>query len=1377
LKKACAVLILFLSFWLSRIPAVFADPPVHYAYRQLDSRSGLSNSSVNDLFQDSDNLLWVATWDGLNVYDGSGFHVFNYSKENITKSIGNNVILQIREDQKGFIWIVTIEGVSRYDKNTGKFSNYFYKTRQTNSVSEQEYKLAIDREGNVFCMTQKSGLMWYDVTNDRFVSRDLPGHEKINKLLFDENNHLWTLSKRGVLTCFQNESSGFVQTATFSNGDPVTNFFQVNHQILATTSAKQLFSIDAALQKKDLFALDNEVRDIGFYQDHYLLAWASRGYAVYDLAWKSSAFLDTELTPLKYMKVTSVAAGKDQILWFGTDGGGMVKIFKEKKNFGLISSLDKSGNSSIKQIRSFCEAEGNLWVGTKGNGIVMLEGFSASTGQHTGERIFQAPSSLNNNSVYALLKGNDNLLYIGSDGKGIGIYDLSAKRFFKWADISGAENYPSFSSVYSIIQDADHSVWLGTSGYGMIHLKLERAPDGNLKLSAFKQYSFDGKDSGPGNDIICFLAKGNNNRIWIGCRYGGLSVFDRTTQKFRTFKAYSYEGSLSHNDVLALYKDHKNRLWIGTSYGLNWINEADAFKNKVIFRKLTVDNGLPNNTIHTIQEAGNDHIWISTNKGLARINPTTLQIERFQETDGLQGNEFCDGAVWKSPNGFLLFGGVFGFNFFDPEKISGSTHQTNILMSDLQLGGKVYNENSLTLLRPGQRRETEYTLDPNYNYFDFNVKSINFQNGDKSEYAYFLEGYDKAWHYSGTTVKISYFNIEPGKYNLKIKWSNGEGKWTLETNVFQILVKPFFWRSWPAMLGYLVILLSGGYALYRYRQNKMEMKHRFDIERMLRIKEEEVHQEQISFFTNITHELQTPLTLINGSVERFFYRNNHVVEQPKENYFLSIVHQQSSRLTYLVNQLLDFRKAEAGHLDNHYSYLNISALLSGIGELFVPLCDRKNLDYAIEVDSGIVGWMDKDKLEKIVFNLLSNAFKHSGNDQKIIFSVYEDHKDRSLQLEVKNSGCELTHQQLSKIFDQFFVVDSGQHEKYSNGIGLAFTRQLVNLLKGDISVVNIDNWITFRTKLSLSHEPAEGDMTIVNPPLAHTPSYLLRSITASTEDQEQLTPKENNKRALIAELEENEKKSILIVEDEPAIRFLLKDLLEESYIVFEAENGRHAIELLKIITPNLIISDIMMPDINGLELCNKVKNSPDTCHIPFILLSARGSMEQKTEGYDAGADAYIPKPFDTMHLLVRVRKLLEYRQRLHDMFKKDGSTVSLEEKNLADGDKEFLDKLVKLIDKHIEDTELDGTFLEPLLAMSKMQLYRKLKSLSNMTPGEFIKHIRLQRTVQLLQTTQLTVSEIFYRSGFNNQSYFFREFKKRFHCSPNEYRSQQRIHA
>jgi len=1375
-KNNCVSLTRIFILWLCLFGNAAAQNKNAYVFRQLDSRSGISNSSVNHIYQDSDHLLWVSTWDGLNVFDGDDFHVFNYSSRNSSAHIGNNVILRTAEDLKGNLWITTIEGVSKYDKRIGRFSHYFYQSAQENKVSESEFTIAIDLKGEVYCLSKKYGLMVFDAGHDQFIQCELPQVQEVVKINFDSKNRLWAMYKQGQLKTYEIHSGGFQAITTFKTAVPVSDFFVVNGAVMALTTEQRLLSINKELKTVKSIPLENEVRDITLYKNHYLIAWKGKGYGMYDLNFDASDFLKQVMMPASTMKINQFFVAADQVLWLATDGSGMVSIFEKEKKFGTIAHVDQNNYTALKQVRCFTAVNGNLWIGTKGNGIISFPDFSAATGRAGASTIFQSPGALSNNSVYALLTGKDGIVYIGSDGEGLGLYDQRTRQFIKWNEILNASSFPVFSSVYSIIQEKDHSVWLGTSGYGLIHLKIIRQNGGHYSLSYFKQYTFNGK-SGPGNDIICFLAEGNDNRIWLGCRYGGLSVLDKNTQNFRTFKAFSNDNSLSHNDVLSLYKDKKDRLWVGTSYGLNWMNENKAFTEGADFKRLTIENGLPNNTIHAIQEDEDNQIWVSTNKGLARINPATLQIERFQESDGLQSNEFCDGAVWKNAQGYLMFGGILGLNYFKPEMVSSSGSQTNVLISRLQLGGELYHENSLRLLHPGQQRSEILQLEAHHNYFDFDVKSINFLSGDKSEYAYYLEGYDQGWHYSGTSVKISYFSIPPGNYTMKIKWSNGEGKWTAETEVFRLQVAQFFWLSWPALILYMVMLGIGIYTLYSYRRNKTEMKHRLVTERMVNLKKEEVHNEQLSFFTNITHELKTPLTLINGSIERFFYKNNRRVEQPKEYYFLSIMHQQSSRLTYLVNQLLDFRKAEAGHLTNQYIYLDISALLSGIAELFLPLCYQKNLDFTIAVDSHLIGWMDKDKMEKIIFNLLSNAFKHSDQNQQIIFKVSGKNGVDSLEIIVKNSGCRLSADQLVRIFDNFFVVDSNQHDQYSNGIGLAFTRQLVTLLNGEIGVSNEGSWITFRTVLPLSTAAYNHSKGLEKGPVKHSPSYLLRAIAAKPDDRGELTVKENNKRALISELEATKHKSILIVDDEPAIRYLLKDLLEENYIVYEAENGRQAIELLKVISPQLIISDIMMPDIDGLELCNKVKNSSDTCHIPFMLLSARGSMDQKTEGYDAGADAYIPKPFDTMHLLVRVRKLLEYQERLHDLFKKDGPQVSLEEKNLADSDKQFLNRLVQLIEENVEDTNLDAGYLESNLAMSKMQLYRKLKTLSNMTPNEFIKHIRLQRTISLLQNSQLTVSEIFYRSGFNNQSYFFREFKKRFQCSPNEYRAQQRIHA
>ncbi|MCK7556108.1 response regulator [Chitinophaga sedimenti] len=413
------------------------------------------------------------------------------------------------------------------------------------------------------------------------------------------------------------------------------------------------------------------------------------------------------------------------------------------------------------------------------------------------------------------------------------------------------------------------------------------------------------------------------------------------------------------------------------------------------------------------------------------------------------------------------------------------------------------------------------------------------------------------------------------------------------------------------------------------------------------------------------------------------------------------------------------------------------------------------------------GAVDKDKVEKIMFNLLSNACKHSPKNQEVTFTAAV--KAGMLEIRVYNSGITIPEEQLEQLFTRFFAADTHPREKFSAGIGLAFTRQLVTLLQGQITVTNEDSGVAFRVSLPLQPLVEEGAYIIQQEDV--TPSPLLQSIAEPLGKQEQDFT-EANRLPQIESLA-GERKSILIVEDEYAIRHLLRDVLAAQYIIYEAANGAEALDLIRQALPDLIISDVMMPDMNGLELCDRVKNAPSTCHIPFIILSARGAIENEIEGYEAGADAYIPKPFHITHLQVRVRKLLEYRQRMHDLFRADSPVGNIADEEMGDEDKQFLQQIVKFIEDNFSDDSLSAAHLEKHMNLSKMQLYRKLKALSNMTPGEFIKCIRLKEAAQLLVTTQLTVTEIFYRTGFNNQSYFFREFKKQYQCSPNEYRAQQ----
>jgi signal transduction histidine kinase/ligand-binding sensor domain-containing protein/DNA-binding NarL/FixJ family response regulator len=1353
------------------------QPSDQFFIQQLDNRNGLSNSSINHIFKDRDSILWVATWDGLNMYDGKAFHVFNYGKEDRFKSIGSNVIQRITEDKAGNIWISTIEGVSRYDKRTGIFHNYFYNQYQRSSISEQEYELAVDTSGNVFCLTSRSGLNYYDQVADSFRTCVIPGTPSgITALAFDEADRLWLLNRKGELAAFSGTAARFLLVKSIHSENIINRFYHINGSVFYSTDDDRLFAIDeATLSPRLVLQMNHGISAMAFYRDHYLVAWSTKGYGVFDARFRPSGFLGAEARQMQDIKVTSLAGGSEQIIWFGTDGNGIIKIYPKTKTFGIVSTAD-NGNPYNKSVRAFCEENGNLWYGTKGNGITRIQQFRAGSPLGDNKEYFLAPQQLDNNSVYALKRGWDDLIYIGTDGKGLGVYDIRAQKFIKWQAIGGHDLYPEFGSVYAILQDPDHSLWLGTSGYGLIHLSVSRDPTGVPVVTGLERFIFSNDysndDKGPANDIIYALADGGNDQLWIGCRYGGLSLLDKRTRKFRTFKAFTHEGSLSNNDVLSLCRDSRGRVWVGTSYGLNWTDGITGPATDPVFKKLTTANGLPNNTIHGITEDSMGDIWVSTNRGLAKVEPDNQKISNYQQIDGLQSNEFCDGAVYKDANGQLFFGGTYGFNYFLPQNIRKTNWLPNLLIANIIMSGKAANDNSFAVMRPDTASPLFYKIERKEDFFELDVRALSFLNAEKCEYAYFLEGYDKIWHYPGTTGKIAYSNILPGAYTLKIKWSNGEGIWTKEIPMMDLEVKQYLWLTSWALLIYGLVLSAIGYMIYRYRKNKLEIKHQLEMEHVMRTREEELHQDRISFFTNIAHELQTPLTLIMGSIERFIDKTMATRGQSGKPYFLSLIHQQASRLTYLVQQLLEFRKGEAGFSKNQYSYFNISELLTNLAEPFIPLGEQHEKNYAIKISPGLVGWIDKDKLEKIIFNLLSNAFKHSQKHEQILFSASSD-TDRRLEIKIANSGCQLPEDQLDKLFDKFYVAGTSPvgTEKFGTGIGLAFTRQLVTLLDGQINVSNLDGWISFSVSLPLRVSRQEEDSVLSTHP--GKPSYLYESITAYGESSVTVSTLENNKQAIIENLEENSRKNILLVEDEMEIRYLLKDILKDDYIIYEAEDGAKAIELMRRIVPDLIICDIMMPNTNGLELCDKIKNTPATCHIPFIILSARDTLEQHMEGYESGADAYIAKPFHTAHLKLRIRKLLEYKQKLHEFFKADNATDDLAASELPDNDKQFLQKLIIIIEENMDEPEFGAVQIEKMVGMSKMQLYRKLKTLTGMTPGEFIKHIRLKQAGHLLATTKLTVSEIFHRTGFNNQSYFFREFKKRYNCAPNEYRAQQ----
>ncbi len=460
---------IFISFFL--FLKAYSNPSEQFFLQHLDNGNGLSNSAINYIFKDSDNIIWVATWDGLNMYDGTSFHVFNYGKEQGSKSIGSNVIQRITEDKGGNIWINTIEGISRYDKHSGIFYNYFYNQHQRSKISEQEYELAVDKTGDVFCLTQKYGLIYYDAAADAFRHCNLPKRPaKFNKLAFDEFDHLWLLNNNGDFEMYsRGKQHEFKLLHTYQEKRGIVNFFHVNKHLFFSTTDGQLFEINSkTLEQRPVLNMKTGITDMIYYKDHYLLAWSTKGYGVYDSNFKLSTFLNPEVQQMQDIRVTSWALGSEQILWCGTDGNGVIRISPKIKSFSTVTTSD-NGMPYNKSVRAFCEENGNLWVGTKGSGIIKMRNFWSDGQQVLEKQSFLSPAELDNNSIYSLKKGSDDLIYIGTDAKGLGVYDLKSKKFQKWANIKEHDKYPEFGSIYAIFQDKDHSVWLGTSGYGLIH--------------------------------------------------------------------------------------------------------------------------------------------------------------------------------------------------------------------------------------------------------------------------------------------------------------------------------------------------------------------------------------------------------------------------------------------------------------------------------------------------------------------------------------------------------------------------------------------------------------------------------------------------------------------------------------------------------------------------------------------------------------------------------------------------------------------------------------------------------------------------------------------------------------------------------------------
>jgi signal transduction histidine kinase/DNA-binding response OmpR family regulator/ligand-binding sensor domain-containing protein len=1344
-----------------------------YSVTHLDNSNGLTNNSVNSVFSDSDELMWFSTWDGLNVYNGSSFQSFRSFGRDTSSSLPDNTITKVLESGDRNIWITTERGVTKYNKEDGLLHHYFYNGIAGKSLSSADYLLTIGPLNTVICgLRLDSALYCFDKRENTFVPLKLVSDNigKIAEIEFDNKGRLWTLSIGGCLQVYEKKNDAYHLLHRIFSPTGINIFQIVNDRIFYVDGKKALCEVTQGFKMKEVIKIPQFIQGVQYFRGHYLIAWRYKGLQEFDETFKPIKDLINYCPQLNNIQVTSMLVTGDQILWLSTDDNGVFKFSKNKNSFGLAQKLPGSAALNTR-IQTFNRVGDELWVGTKNNGIVKIRNFGGPDARYEVIKPVSSSYDPKYNSFYVLKNGADGLVYIGSDAFGVTLYDQSTKTFSPWEKIQDAVNNVDFYSIRCLLRDNDGSMFAGY-GNGVAHFKVVRANNGKLKLAYLKDFKNTTRFLNKGNNLVSSLAD-RENSVLVGYRYGGLSLLNKKTGKFRDIATHYDKGALSNNNIITLFKDRRQRVWIGTANGLNVINSRDIDNKKPLFKQLHMENGLPNNFIQAIAEDNYGNIWVSTNGGLAKIEGQSLRVTPYTADEGLQNKEFSSNAVWKDSVGNLYFGGIAGFNYFNPGDVTIRKKPANLLISELSFGGKALKGVQLLVIRQSDTLSPKhYDVPRSSNFFSLRIQTANGYENKQVQYKYFLDGYDNQWHFLNESSRIDYNLLPPGDYRFLVVWSNGEGGWTAKREVFSLTVKQYFWLSGFAKTLYLAILAGLIYVLYRDQRIRQEEKKRALIENTIREKEKSMFQEKLDFFTNIAHELLTPLTIILGSLERFFSKNKKAEAKSDGWNLLQIASNEAFRLQYLTQQLLEFRKAESGHLVNHFELFNATSFLKNITTLFEPLREQKDLGFSVNISDNIHLYSDRDKIEKIVFNLLSNAFKYTENGNEIVFNVERYGQDSGIRMTIANSGYNHPLSDLSLLFEQFYTLNHNNSLKISSGIGLALTKQLTELLKGEINVKTGDNWITFTVLIPSETVGSQtSDVPVIS---SDKPSHLLRSLT-NTKELFPDNPVLNNEYSLIENLETANKKSILLVEDESVLRYLLKDLLSEKYIVYEANSGKSAISLLKKIIPTLIISDVLMDDMDGLQLCSIIKNTIETCHIPFLLLSARVSAEQKIEGFETGADGYLTKPYNPAVLLKKVEEMIRYNEHVKMVLHKDPNLQMNQLAGLKSGDSEFLDGVIRLIGTQLDNPDLDAGFIENELSLSKMTLYRKTKELTNMTPSELIRHLRLKRSAALLTTTSLSVSEIYYQTGFNNQSYFYREFKKMYGFSPMDYRKQYEL--
>lgn len=1335
--------VLLLSSWM-----VVAQS---YQFKHLEVSDGLSNNSVNTICKDRDGFMWFGTTTGLNRYDGYTFKIYQHA-ENDPGSLPDNYITDIVEMPDGRFWVNTGRGYVLFDKEQDCFITDvtgFMKNLESGGVPEQVF---VDREGNTCLSVAGEGCYRYKEGGKRlffsYVEHSLPEHGVTQ--IAECSDGLLLIYNTGLLVCLDRATLAIKwQSDEIKKYIPAGktiefSLFVDRDNCIWAYSLMGIWAYDCGTKswRTDLTAIWSSRPDVIIHavaQDIEGRIWVGKDYDGIDVLEKETGKVtslvahDDNGRSLPHNTIYDLYADRDGIMWVGTYKKGVSyyseSIFKfNMYEWGDITCIEQAD-------------ENRLWLGTNDHGILL---WNRSTGK--AEPFWRDAEGQLPNPVVSMLKSKDGKLWVGTFNGGLYCMNGSQIRSYK----EGVGNALASNNVWALVEDDKGRIWIASLGGGLQCLE--------PVSGTFETYT--SSNSALLENNVTSLCWVDNNTLFFGTANQGVGMMDMRTREIKKIQGQSGNVKLSNDAVNHVYKDSRGLVWIATREGLNVYDTR-----RHVFLDLSPVAEAKGNFIAAITEDQERNMWVSTSRKVIRVTVASdgkgsclFDSRAYNSEDGLQNCDFNQRSIKTLHNGIIAIGGLYGVNVFAPDHIRYNKMLPNVMFTGLSLfdeavkvgqsyGGRVLIEKELNDVE-------NVEFDYKQNIFSVSFASDNYNLPEKTQYMYKLEGFNNDWLTLPLGVhNVTFTNLAPGKYVLRVKAINSDGYVGIKEATLGIVVNPPFWMSWWAYLLYavgLVIVLF--LARYRMLKREREKFHLQQIENEV-AKNEEINNMKFRFFTNVSHELRTPLTLIISPLEGMLKETTDELQSTR----LQLMYRNAQRLLHLVNQLLDFRKGEMSTHQLSLSEGDIISYVHSVCNSFLLMADKKHIQFSFfsGIDTFSMAF-DADKVGKIVMNLLSNAFKFTPEGGRV--TVMIEHVAGTpdiLEIKIADTGIGISDVDKEHIFERFYQAGhKGVEETTGNGIGLSLVRDFVTLHEGEVKV--FDNI-------------GMGSVFVIQFPVKHveTQVQLPEETGMPAGDEEDKEMKEEAR-------EETERKNfplLLIVDDNEDFRIFMRYSLELQYRVKLAVNGKEAWEMMQEELPDLVISDVMMPQMDGNELCRLIKQDKRTAHIPVILLTARQNTEAKLEGLQTGADDYVTKPFNMTILVLRIRKLIElsrYHRVTQGMIDPAPSEIVI-----TSLDEKLIEKAIKYVEDNMSRTELSVEELSRELGMSRVHLYKKLLQITGKTPIEFIRVIRLKRAAQLLRESQLHVSEVAFEVGFNNPKYFSRYFKDEFGVLPSVYQEKE----